>query len=51
LASANRAAEEAASALDRLLRQHRRMEGARAAALPRELVEPKGCAERASGEA
>jgi hypothetical protein len=51
LASANRAAEEAASALDRLLHQHRRMEGARAAALPRELVEPKGCAERASGEA
>jgi hypothetical protein len=51
LASANRAAEEAASALDRLLRQHRRTEGARAAALPRELVEPKGCAERAIGEA
>ena len=51
LASANRAAEEAASALDRLLRQHRRLDGARAAKLPREQVEPKGFAERASGAA
>jgi hypothetical protein len=47
LAAANRAAEEATCALDRLLHQHRRLEGARAAAIPRELAEPKGFAERA----
>lgn len=48
LAAANRAAEEATCALDRMLRQHRRLEGTRAAAIPRELVEPKGFADRAS---
>ena len=47
LASVNRTADEAACHLDRLLRQHQRVESARAAALPRELVEPKGFAERA----
>jgi hypothetical protein len=47
LASVSRTADEAACQLDRLLRQHRRLEGARAAAVPRELVEPKGFAERA----
>jgi hypothetical protein len=47
LAAASRAAEELASQLDRQLRQTRRLEGARAAAIPRELVEPKGLAERA----
>jgi hypothetical protein len=47
LASVNRTADEAAVHLDRLLRQHQRVETARAAALPRELVEPKGFAERA----
>jgi hypothetical protein len=46
LASVNRTADEAACQLDRLLRQHQRVESARAA-LPRELVEPKGFAERA----
>jgi hypothetical protein len=47
LASVNRSAEEASTYLDRLLRQHRRIEDVRATALPRELVEPKGFAERA----
>jgi len=47
LASVSRTADEAACQLDRLLRQHRRLEGARAVAIPRELVEPKGFAERA----
>jgi hypothetical protein len=47
LASVNRTADEAACQLDRLLRQHQRVETVRAAALPRELVEPKGFAERA----
>ncbi len=47
LASVNRTADEAACQLDRLLRQHQRVESVRAAALPRELVEPKGFAERA----
>lgn len=46
LASANRAAEEAACALNQLLRQHRKTEGARPASIPREQVEPKGLAER-----
>jgi len=47
LASVNRTAEEASVHLDRLLRQHRRMEDVRATAIPREFVEPKGFAERA----
>lgn len=47
LASVSRSANEVACELDRLLRQHRRLEGARAAAVPRELIEPKGFAERA----
>jgi hypothetical protein len=47
LASVNRSAEEASTHLDRLLRQHRRMEDVRASAMPREMVEPKGFAERA----
>jgi hypothetical protein len=47
LTTASRAAEDAAGQLERLLRQHRRLEALRAAALPRELVEPKGFAERA----
>jgi hypothetical protein len=47
LASVNRSAEEASVHLDRLLRQHRRMEDVRATAVPREFVEPKGFAERA----
>ena len=47
LASVNRSAEEASVHLDRLLRQHKRMEDVRAIAVPREFVEPKGFAERA----
>ena len=47
LASVNRSAEEASTYLDRLLRQHRRIEDVRANQMPRELVEPKGFAERA----
>jgi hypothetical protein len=47
LATASRAAEDAAGQLDRLLRQHKRLEALRVAVLPRELVEPKGFAERA----
>jgi hypothetical protein len=47
LSTAHRAAEDAAVQLDRLLRQHRRLEVARPAPLARELVEPKGFAERA----
>ncbi len=47
LCSVNRSAEEATTQLDRLLRQHRRMEDVRANAVPREFVEPKGFAERA----
>ena len=47
LSAAKRAAEDAAGQLDHLLRQHRRLEFARPAPLPRELVEPKGFAERA----
>ena len=46
LASVNRSAEEASVNLDRLLRQHRRIEE-RPAPIPREFVEPKGFAERA----
>jgi hypothetical protein len=47
LAAANRAAEDAAVQLERLLRQHRRLDIVRPTALPRESVEPKGFAERA----
>jgi hypothetical protein len=47
LSAANRAAKDAAGQLDQLLRQHRRLEIARPAPLPREMVEPKGFAERA----
>jgi hypothetical protein len=47
LASVNRSAEEASTYLDRLLRQHRRIEDVRATQIPREFVEPKGFAERA----
>jgi hypothetical protein len=47
LASVNRSAESASAHLDRLLRQHRRVEDIRATAVPREFVEPKGFAERA----
>jgi hypothetical protein len=47
LASVNRSAEEASMNLDRLLRQHRRMEDVRPTPIPREFVEPKGFAERA----
>ncbi len=47
LAAANRAAEESSAHLERLLRQHRRMDGARPEPIPRELVEPRGFAERA----
>jgi hypothetical protein len=47
LAAANRVAEDAAVQLERLLRQHRRMDIVRPTPLPRELVEPKGFAERA----
>jgi hypothetical protein len=47
LASASREAEEAAAQIGRALRQTRRPEPARASALPREMVEPKGFAERA----
>jgi hypothetical protein len=47
LATASREAEEAAIQLGRALRQTKRPEPVRAAALPREMVEPKGFAERA----
>lgn len=46
LAAVNRSAEETSLNLDRLLRQHRRLED-RPAPVPREFVEPKGFAERA----
>jgi hypothetical protein len=51
LAAASRSAEELASQLDRQVRQARRLEGARAAAIPRELAEPKGFAERVGAPA
>jgi hypothetical protein len=44
LSTASRGAEELANQLERQVRQSRKLEGARAAALPRELVEPKGFA-------
>lgn len=47
LATASREAEEAAIQLGRALRQTKRPEPVRASALPREMVEPKGFAERA----
>lgn len=46
LAAAHRAAEDTAEQLEKLLRQHRRIDGARPVPLPRELVEPRGFAER-----
>jgi hypothetical protein len=47
LAAANHAAEEATNQLERLLAQHRRLTITRAEAIPREMVEPKGFAQRA----
>lgn len=47
LAAVSRTAEGAAAQLERLLRQHKRLEAVRAATLPRSMVEPKGFAERA----
>ena len=46
LAAVSRSAEETSLNLDRLLRQHRRLEE-RPVPIPREFVEPKGFAERA----
>lgn len=46
LAAASRTAEGAAAQLERLLRQHKRLEAVRSATLPRSMVEPKGFAER-----
>ncbi|HTR16059.1 MAG TPA: hypothetical protein VMI52_03380 [Acetobacteraceae bacterium] len=46
LAEASRNAGEVVAQLDRQLRQTKRLESARAAAIPRELAEPKGFAER-----
>jgi hypothetical protein len=46
LAEASRNAGEVVAQLDRQLRQSKRLETARAAAIPRELAEPKGFAER-----
>jgi hypothetical protein len=51
LGVASRTAEDMMSGLDRQIRQNRRLEGARAAAIPRELVEPKGFAERLNAAA
>ncbi|MDQ1077549.1 hypothetical protein [Pseudoroseomonas cervicalis] len=51
LNGASRQAEEVAARLDQALRQNRRLQQARAAAPPRELVEPLGLAERLSGRA
>jgi hypothetical protein len=50
LSAAQGAAEDATVQLDRLLRQHRRLDLARATPMARELVEPKGFAERAGLE-
>ena len=50
LSGATRIAEDVLSALDRQLRQAKKLEGARAAAIPRELAEPKGLVERAESE-
>ncbi len=47
LNAAHRAAEDAAVQLEQLLRQQRRLEIVRQTPIPRELVEPKGFAERA----
>ncbi|WBV45550.1 hypothetical protein [Pseudoroseomonas cervicalis] len=49
LNGASRQAEEVAARLDQALRQNRKLQQARAAAPPRELVEPLGLAERLSG--
>jgi hypothetical protein len=48
LTTASRHAEEVATRLDQALRQNRKLQSARAAAPPRELVEPLGLAERLS---
>lgn len=48
LAQSSRTAEEMLAKLDQQLRQARRVETARSAAVPRERVEPKGFAERMS---
>ncbi|MXP65595.1 hypothetical protein E0493_19795 [Roseomonas sp. M0104] len=49
LSTASRQAEEVAARLDQALRQNRKLQSARAAAPPRELVEPLGLAERLAG--
>jgi hypothetical protein len=49
LTAASRQAEEVAARLDQALRQNRKLQAARAAALPRELAEPLGLAERLAG--
>ncbi|HWL84036.1 MAG TPA: hypothetical protein VNR89_24020 [Roseomonas sp.] len=49
LSTASRQAEEVATRLDLALRQNRKLQSARAAAPPRELVEPLGLAERLAG--
>ncbi|MDJ0390348.1 hypothetical protein QMO56_19735 [Roseomonas sp. E05] len=49
LSTASRQAEEVATRLDQALRQNRKLQSARAAAPPRELVEPLGLAERLAG--
>ncbi|MCI0754758.1 hypothetical protein [Teichococcus vastitatis] len=49
LTTASRHAEEVATRLDQALRQNRKLQSARAAAPPRELVEPIGLAERLAG--
>ncbi|MCQ4161703.1 hypothetical protein NON00_17450 [Roseomonas sp. GC11] len=48
LNSASRQAEEVATRLDQALRQNRKLQQARAAAPPREIVEPLGLADRLS---
>lgn len=48
LSAASRNAEEVALRLDQALRQNRKLQAARAAAPPRELVEPLGLADRLS---
>jgi hypothetical protein len=50
LSGATRTAEDVLSALDRQMRQAKKLEGARAAAIPRELAEPKGLVERTGSE-
>ncbi|PHK93703.1 hypothetical protein CR162_17090 [Pseudoroseomonas rhizosphaerae] len=50
LSTASRNAEDVALRLDQALRQNRKLQAARAAAPPRELVEPLGLAERLSAK-